>query len=217
MDGLMLGEAIKADPAIAAVRLVMLTSLGNQLDSEAMKKAGIEACVLKPVKQSRLFNRIAEVMAGHRPLSRKKTQTATLTMKAAIAAPANPARKPVRVLLAEDNVINQKVAVGLLNNIGFPADVAGNGLEVLAALDLRPYEVILMDCQMPELDGYETTQRIRQRPDCKSIRIIAMTANAMRGESEKCLEAGMDDYLSKPVRLENLREMLLRWMPAEKA
>jgi PAS domain S-box-containing protein len=215
MDGLMLGEQIKADPAIAAVRLVMLTSLGNQMDAEAMKKAGIEACVLKPVKQSRLFNRIAEVMAGHRPLSRKKTQTATLTMKGATGTPAAPTRKPVRILLAEDNIINQKVALGLLNNIGFPADVANNGLEVLAALDLRPYEVILMDCQMPELDGYETTQRIRQRADCKTIRIIAMTANAMRGESEKCLEAGMDDYLSKPVRLENLRDMLNRWMPAE--
>jgi CheY-like chemotaxis protein len=216
MDGLMLGEAIKADPTIASVRLVMLTSLGNQLDSEAMKKAGIEACVLKPVKQSRLFNRIAEVMAGHRPLARKKTQTATLSMKAAIAAPVGLTKKPKRILLAEDNVINQKVALGLLNNIGYGADVANNGLEVLAALDLRPYDLILMDCQMPELDGYETTQRIRARADLKSMRIIAMTANAMRGESEKCIEAGMDDYLSKPVRLETLRDMLSRWMPAEK-
>ncbi len=87
---------------------------------------------------------------------------------------------------------------------------------MLAALDVRPYDLILMDCQMPELDGYETTQRIRARTDCSSIHIIAMTANAMRGESEKCLEAGMDDYLSKPVRLEALRDMLARWMPPEK-
>ena len=214
MDGLMLGETIKADPAIASVRLVMLTSLGNQMDAEAMKKAGIEACVLKPVKQSRLFNRIAEVMAGHRPLARKKTQTTTLTMKAPVVVP-GAAKKPTRILLAEDNIINQKVAVGLLNNIGYAADVANNGLEVLAALDLRPYDLILMDCQMPELDGYETTGRIRTRADVKGIRIIAMTANAMRGESEKCLEAGMDDYMSKPVRLETLREMLNRWMPAD--
>jgi len=214
MDGLMLGEIIKGDPAIASTRLIMLTSLGNQMDAEAMKKAGIEACVLKPVKQSRLFNRIAEVMAGHRPLSRKKTQTATLTMKSVISAP-SLTRKPTRILLAEDNIINQKVAVGLLNNIGYAADVANNGLEVLAALDLRPYDLILMDCQMPELDGYETTARIRARADVKGIRIIAMTANAMRGESEKCLEAGMDDYLSKPVRLETLRDMLSRWMPLD--
>ena len=214
MDGLMLGELIKADPAIASVRLIMLTSLGNQMDAEAMKKAGIEACVLKPVKQSRLFNRIAEIMAGHRPLARKKTQTATLTMKGAISTPSQ-AKKPTRILLAEDNIINQKVAIGLLNNIGYGADVANNGLEVLAALDLRPYDLILMDCQMPELDGYETTARIRSRSDLKGIRIIAMTANAMRGKSEKCLEAGMDDYLSKPVRLETLREMLTRWMPLD--
>jgi len=214
MDGLMLGEQIKGDPAIASTRLIMLTSLGNQMDAEAMKKAGIEACVLKPVKQSRLFNRIAEVMAGHRPLTRKKTQTATLTMKGVISAP-SLTKKPTRILLAEDNIINQKVAVGLLNNIGYSADVANNGLEVLAALDLRPYDLILMDCQMPELDGYETTARIRGRADVKGIRIIAMTANAMRGESEKCLEAGMDDYLSKPVRLETLRDMLARWMPLD--
>jgi len=216
MDGLMLGRAIKADPLIARTRLVMLTSLGNQIDNEELKKSGIEACVLKPVKQSRLFARIGEVMAGHMPVARKKTQTGTLSLKSPIPPPANLAKKPVRILLAEDNIINQKVALGLLQNIGYGADVANNGLEVLSALDLRPYDVILMDCQMPELDGYETTQRIRERPDCTSMRIIAMTANAMRGESEKCLEAGMDDYLSKPVRLESLRDMLTRWMPAEK-
>ena len=216
MDGLMLGRAIKGDPSIASTRLLMLTSLGNQLDAEEMKKAGIEACVLKPVKQARLFSRISEIMAGHQPLARKKTQTATLSMKSPIAPPPNLSKKPVRILLAEDNIINQKVALGLLNNIGYKADVAGNGLEVLAALDIRPYDLILMDCQMPELDGYETTQRIRARKDCGSIHIVAMTANAMRGESEKCLEAGMNDYLSKPVRLEALRDMLARWMPPEK-
>jgi two-component system sensor histidine kinase/response regulator len=216
MDGLMLGRAIKDDAAIEATHLVMLTSLGNQLDAEDMKKAGIEACVLKPVKQLRLFNRIAEVMAGHTPLARKKTQTATLSMKTPITVPPGLSRKPVRILLAEDNVINQKVAIGLLNNIGYKADVANNGVEVLAALEMKPYDLILMDCQMPELDGYETTQRIRANPATGSMRIIAMTANAMRGESEKCLDAGMDDYLSKPVRLEALRDMLARWMPAEK-
>ena len=216
MDGLMLGRAIKADPAISNTRLIMLTSLGNQLDTEDMKKAGIEACVLKPVKQSRLYGRICEIMAGHMPQTRKKTQTQTLSLRTPVPPPPNIAQKPVRILLAEDNIINQKVALGLLQNIGYGADVANNGLEVIAALDLRPYDVILMDCQMPELDGYETTQRIRARPECQAMRIIAMTANAMRGESEKCLEAGMDDYLSKPVRLESLRDMLNRWMPAEK-
>jgi two-component system, sensor histidine kinase and response regulator len=217
MDGLMLSKAIKADPAIASTKLMLLTSLGTQLDSNEMKKAGIEACVLKPVKQSRLFNRIAEIMAGHTPLARKKAQSGPLPAKpTGPSSAAATAKKLVRILLVEDNVINQKVALGLLHNMGFGADVANNGLEALAALDVRPYDLILMDCQMPELDGYETTQRIRGRTDCPAIRIIAMTANAMRGESEKCIEAGMDDYLSKPVRLESLREMLVRWMPEGK-
>ena len=216
MDGLMLGREIKKDPAIAQTRLVMLTSLGNQLDAEDMKQAGIEACVLKPVKQARLFSRIAEVMAGHTPLARKKTQPIAVTLRSTAPPPPGPARKPVRILLAEDNIINQKVAIGLLNNIGYTVDVANNGLEVLSALEVKPYDLILMDCQMPELDGYETTHRIRANPESASMRIIAMTANAMRGESEKCLDAGMDDYLSKPVRLEALRDMLARWMPAEK-
>jgi two-component system, sensor histidine kinase and response regulator len=221
MDGLMLARAIKADPSIASTRLVMLTSLGNQMEGDDLKRSGIEACVLKPVKQSRLFNRIAEVMAGHTPAARKstqslRTQTGTLSLKSPVEPPPSLSKKPVRILLAEDNIINQKVALGLLNNIGYKADVAGNGLEVLAALDVRPYDLILMDCQMPELDGYETTGRIRSMPLHASMRIIAMTANAMRGESEKCLDAGMDDYLSKPVRLESLRDMLARWMPPEK-
>jgi two-component system sensor histidine kinase/response regulator len=216
MDGLMLGRAIKEDASISATHLVMLTSLGNQLDAEDMKRAGIEACVLKPVKQSRLFNRIAEIMAGHTPLARKKTQTGTLTMTSPVPPPPSLTRKPVRILLAEDNIINQKVAIGLLQNIGYAADVANNGVEVLAALEHRPYDLILMDCQMPELDGYETTQRIRALPEYEAMHIIAMTANAMRGESEKCIDAGMNDYLSKPVRLEALRDMLARWMPEKK-
>jgi PAS domain S-box-containing protein len=218
MDGLMLGRAIKGNPAISATRLIMLTSLGNQMDAEDMKNAGIEACVLKPVKQSRLFNRIAEIMAHHTPLARKIGATGSVKLKNLIppTSAAAPEAKPVRILLAEDNVINQKVAVGLLHNMGYKADVANNGMEVLAALAQRPYDLILMDCQMPELDGYETTQRIRSTPEISKIHIVAMTANAMRGESEKCIDAGMNDYLSKPVRLEALRDMVARWLPAEK-
>ena len=218
MDGLMLGRAIKGDPAISATRLIMLTSLGNQMDAEDMKGAGIEACVLKPVKQSRLFNRIAEIMAHHTPLARKIGATGSVKLNLTRQTAALPVAesKPVRILLAEDNIINQKVAVGLLSNMGYKADVANNGLEVLSALALRPYDLILMDCQMPELDGYETTQRIRNTPEFANMHIVAMTANAMRGESEKCIDAGMNDYLSKPVRLEALRDMVARWLPAEK-
>jgi PAS domain S-box-containing protein len=212
MDGLMLGHVIKSDPTIASTRLVMLTSLGGQLEIADMKNSGIEACVHKPIKQSRLYNKLAEVMAGQVPS--KPTQNGHARTTSSLVKP-KPALAEARILLAEDNLINQKVALGLLNNIGHRADVAKNGLEVLAALDSRPYDLILMDCQMPELDGYETTQRIRAR-GADGPKIIAMTANAMRGESEKCIAAGMDDYLSKPVRLEALREMVNRWMPVAK-
>jgi PAS domain S-box-containing protein len=218
MDGLMLGREVKDDPSIAAVKLVMLTSLGSQQDAAELKKSGIEACVLKPVKQSRLFNRLAEVMAGRashppQPPRPSTPATAPFASKATVIV---TAPSHARILLAEDNLINQKVALGLLHNIGHRADVAKNGLEVLSALNLRSYDLVLMDCQMPELDGYETTQRIREKYPDNGPRIIAMTANAMRGESEKCLAAGMDDYLSKPVRLEMLREMIARWMPEKK-
>ena len=216
MDGLMLARAIKDDPAIASTHLVILTSLGNQLDAEEMKTYGIEACVLKPVKEARLFNRIAEVMAVQMPLAQKYPPSVTSSLEVPRMPVADLAGQPVRILLAEDNVINQKVALGLLREIGYQADIANNGLEVLAALDRQPYDLVLMDCQMPELDGYEAAQRIRARADGASVRIIAITANAMRGESEKCLAAGMDDYLSKPVRLAALRDMLARWLPSDK-
>jgi len=214
MDGLMLAQCIKSDPTIASAKLVMLTSLGNQLEPADMKLSGIEVCVHKPVRRATLFQRLSEVMAGHVPLAR--------VVPPGIAAPSSRPTPPpqvpatsngARILLAEDNVINQKVAIGLLRKIGYEADVAYNGHAVIEALERKPYDVILMDCQMPDLDGYETTQLLRADPRYSKIRIVAMTANAMRGESEKCLAAGMDDYLSKPVRLETLREMIARWMP----
>jgi two-component system sensor histidine kinase/response regulator len=213
MDGLMLAQAIKLDPAIAKTRLVMLTSLGNHLDAEEMKKAGIEACVLKPVKQARLFERLSSVMANH--VSRRTSRI--ITVPPAGLPTVEPPRKGARVLLAEDNRINQMVALGLLQNLGYLATLANNGREVLDMLQREHYDIILMDCQMPEMDGYETTRRIRTLTNQAQPRIIAMTANAMRGESEKCLEAGMDDYMSKPVRLDTLREMLVRWTPASAA
>jgi CheY-like chemotaxis protein/HPt (histidine-containing phosphotransfer) domain-containing protein len=120
-------------------------------------------------------------------------------------------RLPLRLLLAEDNVVNQKVALLTLKKLGYRADVAGNGLEVLDALERQPYDMVLMDVQMPELDGLETTRRIcRDWPPAQRPRIIAMTANAMLGDRELCLDAGMDDYISKPVRIEELIRALER-------
>jgi signal transduction histidine kinase/AmiR/NasT family two-component response regulator len=212
MDGVMLARAIKSDASLERTRLVMLTSLGHPLKGAEMKIAGIEACVLKPVKESRLFAAIVGVMARSPADITYKTQG--LPSPTALL-PETRTEPAARILLAEDNVINQKVMVGMLRKLGYSTDVAKNGLEVLAALDRRSYDVILMDCQMPELDGYETTGRIRARRDDRArTRIIAITANALLGESEKCLVAGMDDYLSKPVRLDALKTTLGKWMPA---
>jgi CheY-like chemotaxis protein len=149
------------------------------------------------------------VMASHVSRRSAKVSSGRLALPPAVP----PEQKNVRILLAEDNRINQMVALGLLQSLGYTATLAVNGLQVLEALATKTYDIIFMDCQMPEMDGYEATRQIRGAEISPMPRIIAMTANAMQGESEKCLEAGMDDYMSKPVRLDKLRQMLDRWVP----
>ena len=214
MDGMALARLIKADPAIAKTRLIILTSLGHMLSTEELRSAGIGAYLVKPVKQSRLYNCIVNVMG-----------VASTEGKLAKTPAAIPAFSPdsrlarARMLLAEDNIINQKVALAQLQKLGFTADAVANGAEALNALQQIPYDIIFMDCQMPEMDGYEASQAIRQleRAPCTwatPVRIIAMTANAMQGDREKCLAAGMDDYVSKPIRMAELQAALERWKPA---
>ena len=205
MDGLSLARAIKADPALGArTRLVMLTSPAQKHDKAELGAAGIDACLSRPVRQSLLFDCLATVM-GHAPPQAVRL----ISPPPAVAGPA----RDLRILLAEDSVVNQQVAVGQLHRLGYAADVVANGLEVMEALQRIPYEVILMDCQMPEMDGYEATRAIRQREQesgCGPVHVIAMTAHAMEGDREKCLAAGMNDYLSKPVRVVELRSALER-------
>ena len=156
MDGMSLARVIQADPAIAGTRLIMLTSLGQKLEQADLAAAGIASCLTKPVRQSLLFDCLASA-TGHAPP--KGVRRITPSMPGA-----RPARK-LRILLAEDSSINQQVAMGQLNNLGYTADVVANGLEVLEAFQRIPYEVILMDCQMPEMDGYEATREIRRREE----------------------------------------------------
>jgi two-component system, sensor histidine kinase and response regulator len=216
MDGLTLARAIKADPAIASTRLIILTSLGHLLSTQELKAAGIDAFLVKPVKQSRLFDCLVDVM-GRSEAENIFSKSASLPE-----APAASDLPKVHALLAEDNRVNQKVALGQLQKLGCHADVAANGIEVLEAIPRIPYDVIFMDCQMPEMDGYEASRAIRSRerdpehacPWKAPIYIIAMTANAMQGDREKCLAAGMDDYVSKPARLSELQAALDRWRVA---
>jgi len=204
MNGVTLAKVIKADPKLARTRLIMLTSLGQLMDDEQLEKAGIDACLVKPVKQSRLY----ECLTG---LRRPPQTSGPDQGRPAVSAPALP--QNLRILLAEDNLINQRVAVAQLRKLGLKAEVASNGLEAVEASRRTRFDVILMDCQMPQMDGYEASQRIRlceQTEGGKPAYIIAMTANAMQGDREKCLQAAMNDYLSKPVKDSELRGALTR-------
>jgi signal transduction histidine kinase/CheY-like chemotaxis protein/HPt (histidine-containing phosphotransfer) domain-containing protein len=202
MDGFDLASAIREYRDAQALPLVLLTSLGGRdaAAQQAAAEVGFAAFLSKPIKPSQLFDVLATVLTGH-PIRVRRSQEHT--------APSfNPQigqRLPLHILLAEDNVTNQKLAQHLLERLGYRADVVGNGLEVLQALRRQPYDVILMDVQMPEMDGLEATRRIRSEwPGDTGPYIIALTANAMQGDREICLAAGMDDYLSKPIRVDEL-------------
>jgi PAS domain S-box-containing protein len=215
MDGLALARAIKGDPALADIHLVLLTSLGQHGPGADALTAGIAASLTKPVRQSQLYDALANVTGtpadgGARPAPAPAPKAAPALVSSAGNGP--------RLLVAEDNPVNQKVAIRILEKLGYQADVVGNGLEVLDALDRIPYPLVLMDCQMPEMDGFAATAAIRARENGgQHTPIIAMTAGAMQGDRERCLAAGMDDYISKPVRPEQLGALLARWLPREPA
>ncbi|MDB6153501.1 MAG: hypothetical protein JWL90_1954 [Chthoniobacteraceae bacterium] len=206
MAGLQLLKAIKADPALSRTRLIVLSSLATHLIDLPGKNAGIEACLIKPIKQSKLYDCLVSVAAP--PLTHQLVEPAEPAAHGH--SQAESPRHTARILLAEDNMINQKVALRQLLKLGYHADSVADGNEVLEALNRIPYDIILMDCQMPELDGYETTRRIREEAQ-RPVHIIAMTAHAMEGDRQKCLAAGMNDYLTKPVRTAELQAALARW------
>ncbi|MCS7338354.1 MAG: response regulator, partial [Verrucomicrobiae bacterium] len=215
MDAFTLARAIQKVPGATNTRLVLLSPIGAHTASATeLKAAGFESVAIKPIKPLRLKEVLRQVVTGAKYT---QAQPAPESKSDQVLA----ARLPLRILVADDNKINQKVAVRLLQQMGYQPDVAANGKEVLAALDKHQYDLIFMDVLMPEMDGLEATRAIRKRqkdtalfPNYKPpLIIVAMTASAMLGDREKCLDAGMDDYLAKPVRLEDVRRIIEQWGP----
>jgi CheY-like chemotaxis protein/HPt (histidine-containing phosphotransfer) domain-containing protein len=213
MDGVTLAEEIRKLPASQRMPVVLLTSLGVRPDQPELAKAGLAGCLAKPVKLAPFQEALRRALPGAQP------PAAPEPVAAARAEGTSASPSTLRILVCDDNLVNQKVGLRLLQQIGHRATLAANGLEALAALERQPYDLIFMDVMMPEMDGLEATRLIRERqqqpalyPNYKSpLIIVAMTASAMHGDRDKCLAVGMDDYVAKPVRLEDLRQIVERW------
>jgi signal transduction histidine kinase/DNA-binding response OmpR family regulator len=207
MDGSELGRRIKADPQLQDALMIMVTSLAQRGDAAALANIGFAGYLAKPVRQSQLYSCIALALnRAHAP----DVPVPLITRHTV----GEIATRGLRILLAEDNIINQKVAQSMLGKLGCKADVVADGQEAIRALELIDYDIVLMDCQMPEMDGFAATAGIRDPASHvrnHKVPIIAMTANAMQGDRERCLEAGMDDYLTKPVKKDALAAMLEKW------
>lgn len=211
IDGSEIALLIKNDPLLKQTKLVMLTSVGSRDDALIhTKKAGIQIYLTKPVRQSELYNCLVDLIANNRnkdePIlyGNKKKDIPVFNAK---------------VLLAEDNLVNQQVAKAVINKLGCQVDLANNGAEAVTLTENNDYDVIFMDCQMPRIDGYEATGVIRSRElrnQTNPTPIIALTANALSGDREKCLSAGMDDYISKPFSQERIATILTQWLPADR-
>ena len=212
MDGLELAHTIKADPTISSTRLVLLTSLGRRGDAKAAQEAGFIGYLTKPIRKGQLQACLETVM-GYEPEEPSAVPRPFITSHHLQEL---RRQKAARILVADDHHVNQQLAVMLVERLGYRADVVANGQEVIEALSRMSYDAILMDCHMPQIDGYEATRTIRDSEGhTRHTPIIAMTANAMTGDREKCLNAGMDDYLSKPLRPEELERVLAHWLQQE--
>jgi CheY-like chemotaxis protein len=214
MDGLELARAIKADPLLASLPLVLLISITHRDHGKLVQQAGVAACLTKPVRQAQLVDCLEAVFS---PLATLEAIPLSPTVPSVTPyAPAeNGWQSRQLILVAEDNVVNQRVAVRLLEKLGYRVDVAVNGREAVEAVRRTAYAVVFMDVQMPEMDGYAATAEIRRHEGpAKHTTIIAMTAHALEGDRDRCLTAGMDDYISKPIQYAELRAVLTRWLPS---
>ena len=208
MDGRELALAIQANPNWASIPIILLRSTHFPKDEAKPQQPAIAAYLNKPVKHTNLCNTLLSVV--------RLMDSAPSPQPARSPSPeTTPAQPQRRILAVEDNIVNQRVAVHLLEKLGCQVDIANNGHEAIAAASTTVYDLIFMDCHMPGLDGYQATAAIRAREAEHGVytAIVAMTANAFRGDREKCLAAGMDDYMSKPVRADSLKSMLEKWVP----
>jgi CheY-like chemotaxis protein/HPt (histidine-containing phosphotransfer) domain-containing protein len=204
MDGLELSKRIRAYRTKEELPIIMLTSIGRQELSDKDLGTIFSFFVSKPIKQSQLYNIILSIFSNG---ERIETEQKPLTKTAKIAETI-----PLKILVAEDNIINQKLIIKILSQMGYVADVVSNGLEVIEAIKRQRYDLIFMDVQMPEMDGLEATRNILKnwKPNDRPV-IIAMTANVMHGDREMCIEAGMDDYIGKPILIDKLVEKIRKW------
>ncbi|MBW1873699.1 MAG: response regulator [Deltaproteobacteria bacterium] len=210
MDGRALGKAIKEDEAIKDIKLILLTSWGQRGDAKRAQEAGFAAYLTNPVRYAQLFDCLTTVLGRESKPDEEKV-TEPLVTRHTLA----EAKKKSRILLVEDNMVNQKLALLLFGKMGYRADAVGNGKEAVEALENVPYDMVFMDVQMPEMDGYQATKAIRdpQTPvQNHHIPIIAMTANAMKGDRKRCIDAGMNDYIPKPIKAEKLKEMINKFL-----
>jgi signal transduction histidine kinase/PleD family two-component response regulator len=212
MDGIALAANIRADPSLGNPLLVLLTSTGERLNAAQMKLKGFDGCEVKPIHPDRMRTNLRHILSAARV-------TTTVRCEPEAERPKSPAfTNELPILVVEDNPVNQKVALLQLRQLGYTADLATNGLEAIEAIKKRPYLIVLMDAQMPEMDGIEATRRIRQAQAAGDpafpavLRIIAMTASVMPSDRTTCLEAGMDDFLSKPIRPDHLGAVLARYL-----
>ena len=211
MDGLELARAVTADASLGNLKMVLLSSMDSACDVHVAREAGFEFCLIKPVRPADLYACIAAMAGAVVPNAAQNAH--------AVPAPLSPpvSASSARVLLAEDNQVNQEIALAMLEETGYQVTVVENGRQVLAALSCEVFDAVLMDCQMPEMDGFEATRVLRrQEAETGSRRtpVIALTANAMSGDSERCFEAGMDEYVAKPFGRETLLAALGRWTQA---
>jgi two-component system sensor histidine kinase/response regulator len=207
MDGFALAESIKRNPDWKTVTIMMLSSAGLRGDAQRCRELGVAAYLTKPIKQGELLDAILTAL-GTKP---RKEAPPDLVTRHFLRENGNH----LRILLVEDNPVNQVLAVRLLEKRGHAVAVAGNGKEALVALEKQAFDLVLMDVQMPVMDGFEATAAIREKEKTSGnhLPVIAMTAHAMVGDKERCLEAGMDDYITKPIRGEELSDLLKHYSP----